>query len=280
MALNLRSRSTPVSAFTLIELSIVLVIIGLLTSGILAGKELIQAAEIRAMMGRLEQYNTAAMAFRNKYNALPGDISDQNGSLGFVPRTITAGEGDDDGHIGRFIIWLDVENMCFWIDLLRAGLLNDSLNNDCPILADFPVSDSSKYFPHIPGNAMSAIHIGYIRPELTSFAAAISQYQLGNAYLLGSQIYAVSPGSGDSDLTFTNGSGIYSPVTALQVDTKYDDGMARTGRIRYVEAIDPPFSSLATGPHSCLNPATPTQYNNLGAAMNEKICDLLIRAGF
>src|SRR5438477_2747635 len=60
--------------FTLIELSIVLVIIGLIVGGILVGQDLIKAAEIRATVGQVEKYNSAVNTFRSKYNGIPGDI--------------------------------------------------------------------------------------------------------------------------------------------------------------------------------------------------------------
>ena len=60
--------------FTLIELSIVLVIIGLIVGGVLTGQDLIKAAEIRATVGQYEKYNTAVNTFRTKYNGIPGDL--------------------------------------------------------------------------------------------------------------------------------------------------------------------------------------------------------------
>ena len=59
--------------FTLIELSIVLVIIGLIVGGVLVGQDLIKAAEIRATVSQVEGYNSAVNTFRLKYNGLPGD---------------------------------------------------------------------------------------------------------------------------------------------------------------------------------------------------------------
>ena len=61
-------------AFTLIELSIVLVIIGLIVGGVLVGQDLIKAAEIRAQVSQLEKFNTAVNTFHVKYNDIPGDI--------------------------------------------------------------------------------------------------------------------------------------------------------------------------------------------------------------
>src|SRR5262249_9059877 len=62
--------------FTLVELSIVLVIIGLITGGILVGRDLIHAAEIRSTVAQEEKLNVAAQTFRTKYNCLAGDCAD------------------------------------------------------------------------------------------------------------------------------------------------------------------------------------------------------------
>ena len=60
--------------FSLVELSIVLVILGLLTGGILTGQSLIRAAELRSVTTEFQKYQTAAMTFRDRYFALPGDM--------------------------------------------------------------------------------------------------------------------------------------------------------------------------------------------------------------
>ncbi len=62
------------SAFTLVELSIVLVIIGLLAGGVLVGGDLIKASEIRAQVSQIERYNTAVKTFKLKYGGIPGDL--------------------------------------------------------------------------------------------------------------------------------------------------------------------------------------------------------------
>src|SRR5471030_1667850 len=88
--------------FTLIELSIVLVIIGLIVGGVLVGQDLIRAAEVRATIAQIEKYNTAVNTFRGKYNALPGDMNASTATaFGFSPRATagTAGLGDGNGVI-------------------------------------------------------------------------------------------------------------------------------------------------------------------------------------
>src|SRR5580700_6487564 len=61
--------------FTLIEMSIVLVIIGLIVGGVLVGQSLINAAAVRAQVSQIEQLKSATMTFKAKYDNLPGDIS-------------------------------------------------------------------------------------------------------------------------------------------------------------------------------------------------------------
>ncbi len=59
--------------FTLIEMSIVLVIIGLIVGGVLAGQSLISAAAVRAQINQIASYNAAVNTFRDKYGGIPGD---------------------------------------------------------------------------------------------------------------------------------------------------------------------------------------------------------------
>mgnify|MGYP000373149386 CR=1 FL=1 len=63
------------SGFTLIELSVVLVIVGLLIGGLLSGQTLIRAAEIRSIATQFTVFNTSAQNFRMKYKAIPGDMT-------------------------------------------------------------------------------------------------------------------------------------------------------------------------------------------------------------
>lgn len=62
------------SGFSLVELAIVLVILGLLTGGILAGSNLIRAAELRGLHSDLSKIQVAVISFKDRYKALPGDM--------------------------------------------------------------------------------------------------------------------------------------------------------------------------------------------------------------
>ena len=70
--------------FSLVELSIVLVILGLLTGGILAGQSLIRASELRAATAEYQRYATSIQSFRDKYMALPGDMTNATRFWGSV----------------------------------------------------------------------------------------------------------------------------------------------------------------------------------------------------
>ena len=59
--------------FTLIELAIVLVVIGLLLGGILKGQELIESARARNLISQMDSIKAAFFTFQDKYRALPGD---------------------------------------------------------------------------------------------------------------------------------------------------------------------------------------------------------------
>lgn len=99
--------------FTLVELSIVLVIIGLIISSVLVGKDLIRAAELRSTVGQYESFNAAIGTFKGKYNGLPGDIRG-NTDFGFV------GNGNGDGQLAAATA-LTGENVFFWNHLGSSG---------------------------------------------------------------------------------------------------------------------------------------------------------------
>lgn len=66
------------NGFTLVELAIALMVIGLLIGGVLKGQELIENARVTAAVRQLKAYDAAAMIFRNTYGAIPGDIKRPN----------------------------------------------------------------------------------------------------------------------------------------------------------------------------------------------------------
>lgn len=68
-------KSKSIQAFTLVELSIVIVIIGLLVAGIASGANMVHQALLRSVITDLRNYQTAFNGFKARYNGAPGDIT-------------------------------------------------------------------------------------------------------------------------------------------------------------------------------------------------------------
>jgi len=116
-----------ISGFTLIELSIVLVIIGLLAAGVLVGRDLIHAAEIRAQIRQFEQYNVAMNTFKTKYNCIAGDCASAlDYGLGTAGGDGDNGNGNDqiEATVNEFARGREISNM--WYHLSQAQLIEGS----------------------------------------------------------------------------------------------------------------------------------------------------------
>lgn len=107
------------SGFTLIEISIVLVIIGLILGGALKGQELIQTAKVRSTINQLDSVKAAYYAFQDRYRALPGDYLDAPVNLPAPPAGIPVVVGNGNG-----LIDTGVERGQVWLQLGVAGFLS------------------------------------------------------------------------------------------------------------------------------------------------------------
>lgn len=112
--------------FTLVELAIVLVIIGLIVGGVLAGQALIRSSEIRAVISEHDRVEAAFNTFRERYRAIPGDMrnaTDYWGAAHATPATcITTNSGDKttcNGN-GDHRIWVPLEALGDSYETLRA----------------------------------------------------------------------------------------------------------------------------------------------------------------
>ncbi len=81
--------------FTLIEMSIVLVIIGLIIGGILKGQEIITTARSKAVINEINAARAATNTYYDRFRSLPGD--DANGATRVDPRLVA---GNGDGVVG------------------------------------------------------------------------------------------------------------------------------------------------------------------------------------
>ena len=105
--------------FTLVEIAIVLVIIGLLLGGILKGQEMITQAKIKNVIADMSGVSAAMYGYQDRYKALPGDdkLADRWGMA--VPAS--AGNGVIEG---KYSDDAAKESMLFWEHLRRAGFVS------------------------------------------------------------------------------------------------------------------------------------------------------------
>lgn len=121
-----RNRSRQ-SGFTLVEIAIVLVIIGLLLGGVLKGQELIENAKIKNLKNDYQGVAAAFYAYKDRYNATPGDDAGAFARWATpAPAAITAGNGT----VETVQTWTActpasiIESCLAWQHLRRAGLVS------------------------------------------------------------------------------------------------------------------------------------------------------------
>lgn len=239
-------KSSGRSAFTLIELSIVLVIIGLIVGGVLVGRNLIAAAGLRATLAQIERYSTAANTFRSKYGQLPGDLnSGAAAQLGFANRSGIIGRGDGNGVIeGPQGVGGEIyggETGLFWVDLSQANMIDGSFTsatmNTAPSITN---AQLAQYVP--PAKLGDGMYVymwsgGY--KGLFYYATVGTVPTLGDNhnYLGLSRLMEQPPAYAGETISDTG----LRVSQAYYLDQKMDDGQPQSGR---VIAIYPGLSYL------------------------------------
>jgi prepilin-type N-terminal cleavage/methylation domain-containing protein len=107
--------------FTLIEIAIVLVIIGLLLGGVLKGQELINTARVRALNNSIDGITAAWFSFQDRYRGFPGDYSQAAVNL---PGVVTAAAAN----AGNGLVDTDQERAFVWTHLQAAGYITGSFD--------------------------------------------------------------------------------------------------------------------------------------------------------
>ena len=236
--------------FTLIELSIVLVIIGLIVGGVLVGQDLIQASKERALVTEKEQFEQGVFAFKLKYNALPGDLPtakmNQLGLTGF--NNCTSG-GNNNKSIGGIYAPAGgdaCESSNALNHLAEVGYIAESqlaigaYGNQRYML-------ETKVFKQVAWQPFSWSKIGDFSNWLVL---------QGGTWQGAQPSFAVSGGAGQDQHL----SGL-APSVARRIDTKIDDGKPLTGSMTIIgyEQGSGPCDAILTGFRgSCLRYANDT----------------------
>ena len=261
------------SAFSLVELSIVLVILGLLVGGVLSGQSLIRAAELRAVSTEFSRYTTAIGSFRDKYFALPGDMTNATSfwntaaTCPGVAATASAGACNGDGN-GLLNLNASTSNEIYgaWEQLALSGLVEGSYTGNS---GDTTAS-----------NQTSIIATNVPRSKLSS--AGWTLYGLGNIAISdvfwpeGSYSNVLFFGAATTSNVTTGV--ILKPEEAWNIDTKVDDGRPATGSVVSPENLG------GTGTTNCSNTAGSITVSVAAAAYsltNSGInCALAMKTGY
>lgn len=249
-------------AFTLLEMSIVVLIVALVAGGIVIGDTLIETAEIRRFVTQIENYKTAVSAFKIKYDALPGDMKAADAAtVGLATRNGGLGRGDGSGILlASNSGWQP--NQCgeinlFWNDLATAGLVDGGFKGV-----------DSLYGPCFSGTTSA---IQFIPQAKIGDQNVITVY--GDANVGRNFFITLGKVDGISNFGYyyygTSGSigNTFTPFQALNVDTKIDDGKPLTGlvtaRIYYNQNVLSNSLPTAAAPALgvCVSNATDNPYN-------------------
>ena len=190
---GLTKMSKKQSGFTLVEIAIVLVIIGLIMGGVFKGQALIDSARVRSLSTDVSGIRAAWFSFQERYRSIPGDFASARTQIDNA-----AMQGNGNGRIDG-----GQERAAVWQQLALAGLISgnfDGAQNATGTASDMECG------PHTcPRNPFN----GYYKISYSAQAADVDG--LAHEFFTGDHI----------------------PVNILsQLDMKLDDGKPESGRFR------------------------------------------------
>ncbi|MCZ6666057.1 MAG: prepilin-type N-terminal cleavage/methylation domain-containing protein [Gammaproteobacteria bacterium] len=223
--------------FTLVEMAIVLVIIGLLLGGILKGQELITSARVRNIADQNSGVQAAYYGFIDRYRQVPGDWGSTNAAQS-IPGVTTGGNADGRLNTGSSD-W--EEALALWEHLSKSGF--------------------------IQGNYLG----GTTQPNQNDTNQAPRNAFNGFLMLYRSTDYYDS-GTPSDKLNLVLGAGI--PVNVMaELDRKIDDGLPQTGVLRHAVTSSGTFSTISESTANCVDEnASPPIWD---IATNQQLCNVV-----
>ncbi len=205
---NLKSQQ---SGFTLVEIAIVLVIVGLLLGGILKGQELINSAKVKNLITEMRNIQTQIYGYQDRFKQLPGDdarvATNLSGSTAGTGGTL--GSGQIEGAMFPAAASTE-ESAVFWQHLRLANLASGPT-----VLAD------PQYYPLNANNGRIGVN--------TATAA---------------QLWIATMPTGGTQICMKQMTGRF----AKQMDIALDDGVSNTGNVRYTDDASTAVANVATLP--------------------------------
>jgi len=211
--------------FTLIELSVVIVIIGLIIGGVLVGRDLIASAGIRAQVSQIEKYNATVHTFRTKYGGLPGDLTRADASgfglyaITYAPYLANPGYGDNNDIINSrnaSSTNLAGEPFMFWRQLSDAQIIDGAYGSLLNTAAECGTGGTAEnFFP------ASKIGKGYV--EANTAGNGVNYFLIVNLTSLG--------GCGAGGGAHSTNANALTAQEAYAIDSKIDNGLPGSGTV-------------------------------------------------
>ena len=191
------------AGFSLIEIAVVLIIMGLLMGGVLKGRDLVESARLKRVISQLNEYRMATSLFLDKYEALPGDFN--HASLLISP---TLRDGNGNGIIEGAGLATGSETLAFWSHLAEAGFIGKPGPNG--------EENTGEYGKGAPEASIGG-----------GFTVETNPYGLSGIYFL------LGKKNGD------HGDGaLLTPSQAMSIDKKLDNGHPTSGQVRAIDGTD------------------------------------------
>lgn len=240
------------SGFTLVEMAVVIVVIGLIVTAVVSGRAIIEASESRAVMAEIRKHMQSFTQFSEKYRAYPGDYRTASTTFETAIDALVAARQDGgdseaapsdyDGDGNNQIVWADEEGTRAWLHMQLAGLTDGSYSGrgtDATLRVTIPASNI--------GGGGNGYYLNY-------------NSEMQNHLGLGGFVEAGG----------INSRSAISPQRAEAIDKKLDDGRPLAGFVRAENGQNPaPPSDCANG----------SGFYNLGndVLQNTVACMLLVR---
>ena len=270
------SNMTPSKGFTLVELSIVILIISLLAGGVIVGQSLLRSSELRAAVSESARYKQVIKEFQDKYMALPGDFAGATsifgGSAGTCPATyaapITSGtcNGDGDGLITVNSSSTRVdEQFLAWQHLAKAQMIEGSFTG-----ATGSAGGARDRIPgtNVPQSKLKAAGWGLISVTLTDIAGGYTAVPYTAPDTPPNHVLWL--GGRSASATADSVAHVLTTEEAIDIDSKIDNGLPASGMV-VSQSV-----SLATS--NCMDTGTtPTSYNAQSSGI---LCSLVFKTGY
>lgn len=208
--------------FTLVEISIVMIIIGLLIGGTFGGMKLIENMQVNRTVQDLQSINSAALTFKDAYGRLPGDITNPATRLPNCTVAPCATGGDGNRILGTSNVTASTEALTatsekftFWHHLQAADLVSLGTHNT----VDLNFGEGQPKSGLDGGYRMYGHFSGQVLTPLATWSGHV-------IYLTGVPDIAVNVA--DANIAAAHRSTTCGQLRS--VDAKMDDGLPRSGR--------------------------------------------------